>query len=304
MLRGYRLLIVAVGLVLTGAGPPKPSTDSNQTKSKADQSTRAPAIFATPKPIVIIQPTKQSGPCGPDWYQSDEDLCAQWKAADAARDAADYSNWTFWLSLVGTAGLLVTLYYTRIAVLVAKAATADADDAIAIAERNALSAENQVAVAKDAADRQLRPYLIFHQAVHGLPPQTDERGEWFDFVETISNQGYSPAVIVEVAIGISFDPTILPEQFPWQVRSQEAGTIVGRQNNLNPFASATIDELLVHPSAVVACRITYRSLWATTGEVFVAQDGKRLKYIQLPEERGGGIHYQGHDDAPEFRIMT
>ncbi|OYW86095.1 MAG: hypothetical protein B7Z20_07935, partial [Sphingobium sp. 32-64-5] len=41
------------------------------------------------------------------------DLCAQWKAADAAREAADYGFWTLLISAIGTSLLVWTLAETR-----------------------------------------------------------------------------------------------------------------------------------------------------------------------------------------------
>jgi hypothetical protein len=65
----------------------------------------------------------------------------------------------FWLGLAGTVGLLLTLYYTRRAVLVAEGANKDANDALAIATRNADSAAAQVEISRDTAQHQLRAYL-------------------------------------------------------------------------------------------------------------------------------------------------
>jgi hypothetical protein len=58
------------------------------------------------------QPTADRGcPNGPEDRSSD--LCAQWKAADAAADAAKYSFWGLLATIVGTILLIVTLMQSR-----------------------------------------------------------------------------------------------------------------------------------------------------------------------------------------------
>ena len=88
------------------------------------------------------------------------DLEAQWKAADSARDAANWSWYQMIISMFGLAGLLYSLELTRKATGVAIAATKDADKALGIAARNADAADEQVAHAKDTARRQLRAYVF------------------------------------------------------------------------------------------------------------------------------------------------
>jgi hypothetical protein len=61
--------------------------------------------MATSKSETIepINSAKKHHPCGNGQYTSDDDICAQWKSADAARGAA---NWAWWQLGISAAGLL------------------------------------------------------------------------------------------------------------------------------------------------------------------------------------------------------
>ena len=145
MLRGYRSIVCAgVGLALVGAKPAPQPEAVRQRSDVTTQTGEAPTpILASPKAITRVQAAKEQAPCGPYRYGSNDDLCAQWKAADSAQEAARWARWSFWLGIVGTFGLIATLYYTRKAVLAAEEATDDANMALAIAERNATAAARQ-----------------------------------------------------------------------------------------------------------------------------------------------------------------
>lgn len=70
-----------------------------------------------------------SQPCGEGNYNKrSSDLCAQWKAADAARSAADATWWSVVLSLLATIGLALTVIFT---IKATNAATDSANAAIA-----------------------------------------------------------------------------------------------------------------------------------------------------------------------------
>jgi hypothetical protein len=90
-------------------------------KSKAEEPAaqgkigeRPEPIAATiPAPVQMVHPPAGQPTCGPDRYQSADEVCAAWKAADAAEIAAKYSLWGLLISGVGTALLLWTLWETR-----------------------------------------------------------------------------------------------------------------------------------------------------------------------------------------------
>jgi hypothetical protein len=111
MLGGYRNVFAALaGLALVGAGPEEskqPIQGNSATETQKASETIAAAIRQT------ISPTEKDGGCQNGSDKRDSDLCAQWKAADAARDAANYALWTLLLSGVGTGLLIWTLWETR-----------------------------------------------------------------------------------------------------------------------------------------------------------------------------------------------
>ena len=104
MSRGYRIFILAIGLAL--AGPTAPPQHQGQGKEPATQAKPAP----TESPTVDIGQSKDyQKPCDRQERNRNSDLCAQWTAADAARDAADWSYVSLWLTGASLFGLLVTL---------------------------------------------------------------------------------------------------------------------------------------------------------------------------------------------------
>jgi hypothetical protein len=102
MFNGYRGFILAFGLILTAASPPQGTNgqqkqrtaQANIEQSLADITT---ALNEANKPSDLDKPCKQ----GEDNRASD--LCAQWKAADAAQSSTE-ATWLF-----GTMGTLIGL---------------------------------------------------------------------------------------------------------------------------------------------------------------------------------------------------
>lgn len=103
---------------------------------------------------------QQDQPCGPKQYGSHADLCAQWKAADAAADSA----WWAWLSSIVGLGSLV-------GVIVAIGA-----------------AFHSNWIARDTAKRQLRAYLTVEPG--GV---TDHAPDLCGLPYNIVNRGQTPA---------------------------------------------------------------------------------------------------------------
>lgn len=111
--RGYRgVIIAAVGWLILSAGQhPEDVTDKSKTNSTSEIENIANAVASA---IIESQKSveKDSG-CNKGKDKRDSDLCAQWKAADASADAADYTWITLWISTVGTLLLVWTLWETR-----------------------------------------------------------------------------------------------------------------------------------------------------------------------------------------------
>lgn len=92
MLRGYRGILTALaGLVLAGAQPPQDSGENPQTQP-AEQSQSEPSS-ADPAVEQSDEPPKNDQPCRKGEDDRGSDLCAQWKAADAAQSAAEGTWW-------------------------------------------------------------------------------------------------------------------------------------------------------------------------------------------------------------------
>lgn len=165
MLRSYRHIIFAlVGWVSLAAQQPNLKTEREQASAQNAIPQRLGDI-ATPQhqESERAHRTKpESDYCGPGQYQSKTDLCAQWKAADAAAASA---RWTYvgnWIG--GVSGVLVLI-------------------ALGLAFHSNW-------IARDTAKRQLRAYISIESAdlqqvcSEGIRPQINV---------IIRNTGQTPA---------------------------------------------------------------------------------------------------------------
>jgi hypothetical protein len=106
------LIFSILALLLIGAGePPKGGGTGNQAEA---QKQIAESLSKISGAINLIIPEDSAKiPCGPDDYRSNDDLCAQWKAADSAKDSACYAFWAMILGAIGTGLLIWTFLETR-----------------------------------------------------------------------------------------------------------------------------------------------------------------------------------------------
>lgn len=113
MPRGNRSVLAAIaGLTLLGAGEPPKKADQAQQSEAAAQAQKAADTIASAI-SKAAEPSEKDVGCEDRGDKRNSDLCAQWKAADAARDAANYALWTLLLSVTGTGLLVWTLWETR-----------------------------------------------------------------------------------------------------------------------------------------------------------------------------------------------
>lgn len=105
MSRSYRGIILAIGLILSApnhayaeGSAKKPDTQQSIADSLRQISSRYDEQAERAKGS-----DQQEAPCGEGEYGSNADLCAQWKAADAAADSA------WWAWAAGVAGIISTL---------------------------------------------------------------------------------------------------------------------------------------------------------------------------------------------------
>lgn len=115
---------VAAAALLVGAAPP-PRQDSQAEQAKATRDlAQAVATFSA----TVTEQTKTnkasllSASCEKGHDQRQSDLCAQWKAADAARDAAFWSMWSVFVGLLGVFGLVWNICQGRAALRKAREA--------------------------------------------------------------------------------------------------------------------------------------------------------------------------------------
>lgn len=113
MIRGYRSIVGAtVGLALVGAGEPPKRVEQAEKQPTQSELAKAPTTISTAISRLQI-PVEENPSCQPGKDNRNSDLCAQWKAADAARDAAEYAFWTMLLGFGGTVLLVLTFWETR-----------------------------------------------------------------------------------------------------------------------------------------------------------------------------------------------
>lgn len=114
MPRSYRSIVLAVvgwiNLVGAGQPPENPKGPENTiAANKIDDAANSVASAIRE----AAKPAEKDGGCTQGHDKRESDLCAQWKAADAARDAAEYGFWALFVSTVGTVLLVWTLWETR-----------------------------------------------------------------------------------------------------------------------------------------------------------------------------------------------
>lgn len=190
MVKTLRLIIIAfAGLALAGTQYPskQPSGGGSAKKEQA-----APTDTSPPSPLPEPTYSPYNGynpdPCYNAKNHDSADLCAQWRAALAAEKAAHESrratNWSIAataFSAITIIGLIITLCQAnkalgearrgnRLNLLFEKRSRTESRrsaieqaEALAIAARNADSAQNLVEISKDNAKRQLRAYITLQE---------------------------------------------------------------------------------------------------------------------------------------------
>lgn len=172
MLRGYRLFIAALGLALASAnhanaesGKQQPQTEQSATKSLSDiaAANRQEAERAK-------RADQDEAPCGEGKYGSSADLCAQWKAADAASDSA------WWAWAAGIAGIVSTLGVVAALVI----------------------GQHSNSIARDTAKQQLRAYVGIDQ--YNVTPYELALPLTGRFLVGMKNFGQSPAIALATCV--------------------------------------------------------------------------------------------------------
>lgn len=195
MPRGYRGVIVAlVGLTLSGPAPCQ-ETEANKRHSQQSSDAQLDRIEATLKELPVTPAPDGGCPDGQEERQSD--LCAQWKAADAAAESARWAWWTLIAGFVGLALGAGTLVAAWRAAHWAKEAASHTATGAREAEKAAnasLAALDAAGEANEIARNAQRPYLVVRPSKDKL---MDELGKWWGNMQyTKSGSGFATDLII------------------------------------------------------------------------------------------------------------
>lgn len=165
-----RWLAVAVcAVLLSGASYGSASAKQNVSVSTAE---RLEALSTRVDALEGADARRADPGCGPSEDRRSE-LCAQWKAADSAAASAFWDQASFWVGIVTTLALGLTLYHSHSALERAREANR---------------------IAGLAAINEVRPILTFK----GITVRADGHGNW-DYQFAFTNSGRGPAYIEEVS---------------------------------------------------------------------------------------------------------
>ncbi|MFM5954538.1 MAG: hypothetical protein ACKOPE_09600 [Novosphingobium sp.] len=182
-LAGLATLLIAFGLgaYVTALNYPQEQRYQSYryTAEQPDQAKPTLAAKADPQPLQYRTPCRQ--PEG----QGESDLCAQWRAANAAEDSALWTKWGVWIGIIGSSLLLWQIMLTRKAVEDTSEATE------AMREANKIAGDAQRAWISLA----IRPVLIESYGNDGL---------LFEIEYTCKNIGSTVATHFDVEAGILF----------------------------------------------------------------------------------------------------
>lgn len=198
---GISLLAVVLIAGITSWSDPKESGGGQQQQETHGASEQPP----TPSSGSIVEPDGTPDlekPCDPGKDNRNSDLCAQWKAADAAERGAYWTQGAFWVGFVGLMLGLGTLGAAVAAARYAKAAADHTEAGVNEANRAASAAEAAVAEATKANTitasayiTEQRPWIevdleVTHIAFKdtGLEVRTRVK---------LSNRGKTPAIHVQ-----------------------------------------------------------------------------------------------------------
>jgi len=161
-------------------------------------------------------PSRHDQPCPTGRDDRDSDLCAQWKAADAAKSAADAAWW------IGGAGVLIgalTLLTAIAAAAYARGAARHTKEGATQAKRASDAAEEALTHSQNASRTDLRAWVNIKAVLIDYKRTKDFAH--FSIEVSLSNLGKTPALDVEISHQIHARESIvinngsLPEIVPF-----------------------------------------------------------------------------------------
>ncbi|WP_429614978.1 hypothetical protein [Sphingobium olei] len=132
-----------------------------------------PLAVSIAAPVLMTQPAIMPPPCGPGQYESKDDLCAQWKAADAASSSA---SWSWWQMLIAGGGLLVgivTMGAAIAAAFFAKQAANETKKSASAASEAVTEAREANKIAQQTGEAQVRCYLSIQNVQVSLSRESE-----------------------------------------------------------------------------------------------------------------------------------
>lgn len=272
--RSYAFAVVAVvGMTFAALAdppkPPQPSTAAEQPSAQKEIEASAPPIDQT------VNSDKYTSPCEKNQDKRDSDLCAQWKAADAATEAATWGFWQIWIGVGGLGLGMITMAAAVAAAIYARQAAIHTQTGAtaAIASANAATIANDATEMRWVADN--RPWLVFTEAPTAMLYSSDDGRMNVSVTAKVKNAGKIPAfdvaVIVDVrASKLFFETSAVIEKFASECakpREWRWGNIIIFPNAGETVSGMTEDFPEVedeHRYAIILVCIVYRAMGHST----------------------------------------
>ena len=114
-LKDHIILTACAGMMLLADSNASANADSNKKTPASERIAESlDAISRTQiEAVKSYQSDLNQPPCENGKEQSKSELCAQWRAADAASEAAEWAKWSVVAGIIGLVGVLYTLMLTR-----------------------------------------------------------------------------------------------------------------------------------------------------------------------------------------------
>lgn len=230
---GLAIILLAAGATLHSALS-NPQQQQSEYRGQAEIERRyTDAVAANAdSPAYAAYPKPNSNDCYKAQNHDSADLCAQWRAALAAEQAANSSWWAVFWVVIGTAlsgaGLVALL------------------TALGQTERSLREAREANEIARDVAQRQLRPYVT---VCHNTIEQTfADNGavSGYDFAVVWKNAGQTPAVGAIARINLLHLATDIPQDFDYPdfvPFTGNAKSVIGPGLDLVTPFSIAVDDL-------------------------------------------------------------
>lgn len=212
MPRGYRCILIAVvGWLSLAAAQSNVAADKEEGATQERVANSLENIASTYREQTErAERSPETRPCEPGYDQRDSDLCAQWKAADAANRAALFGG----ISIIG----------------------------IAIAIGLTLQSNN---IARDTAKHQLRAYVSMREIGRRPEPKEGAITHWvFQFEWT--NSGQTPATDTNLMAGHAIGPGPLPADLNYVPDDEGVATksVIGPTLSLYSITQIPVEDLV------------------------------------------------------------